>query len=122
MRLCLGLLNEDLADRFCMSLTHYSNIFKAWIQLLSKTVRKLVVWLPRESVMETMLKIFKTTGCGKLRCITNCSEVFIERLKKLDAQAATWSDYKSHNNKVFNGHFTNWFYNISFRYIWWQSK
>ena len=47
--------------------------------------------------METIPKIFKTPGHGKLWCITDCSEVFIERPKKLDAQAAIWSDYKSHN-------------------------
>ena len=57
-RLRLGLLNEHLADRFCISPTHCSNIFKMWIRLLSKTVGKLVAWLPKESVMETMPKIF----------------------------------------------------------------
>ena len=96
-----GLLNEDLADRFCISPTHCSNIFNAWIRLLSKTVGKLVVWLPKESAMETMPKIFKTTGHGKSWCIIDCSEVFIERPKKLDTQAATWSDYKSHNTIKF---------------------
>ena len=101
MRLRLGLLNEDLADRFCISPTHCSNVFKRWIRLLSKTVGKLVAWLPKESVMETMPKIFKTAGHGKLRCIIDCSEDFIERPRKLDAQAATWSDYKSHNTIKF---------------------
>ena len=94
MRLRLRL---HLADRFCISRTHCSSIFKTWIQLLSKAVGKLVAWLPKQSVIETMPKIFKTPGHGKLWCITDCSEVFIERPKKLDAQAATWSDYKSHN-------------------------
>ena len=51
--------------------------------------------------METMPKIFKTAGHGKLRCIIDCSEDFIERPRKLDAQAATWSDYKSHNTIKF---------------------
>ena len=83
MRLPLGLLNEDLADKFCISPIHCSNIFKAWIRLLLKTVGKLVVWLPKESVTEIMPKIFKATSHGKLRCIIDCSEVFIERLKKL---------------------------------------
>ena len=31
MRLRLGLLNEDLADGFCISPTHCSNTFKTWI-------------------------------------------------------------------------------------------
>lgn len=63
MRLCLGLLNEDLADRFCF----YSNIFKTWIRVLIKTVGKLEVWFLKESVMETCRKDFKTVGQGKLR-------------------------------------------------------
>ena len=81
MRLRLGLLDEDLADRFCISPTHCSNIFKTSIILLSKTVGKLVAWLPKEFVMETMPKIFKTASHVKLRCITDRSEVFIERPK-----------------------------------------
>ena len=101
MRLRLGLSNENLADRFCISRTHCSNIFKTWIRLLSKTVGKLVAWLPKESVIESMPSIFKTAGHGKLRCIIDCFEVFIERPKKLDAQTATWSDYKSHNTIKF---------------------
>ena len=48
-----------------------------------------------------MPSIFKTAGHGKLRCIIDCFEVFIERPKKLDAQTATWSDYKSHNTIKF---------------------
>ena len=52
--------------------------------------------------METMLNNFKTAGHGKLRCIIVCSELFFyKRPKKLDAQAATWSDYKSHNTIKF---------------------
>ena len=59
MRLRLGLFNEDLADRFCIFASYYSNTFKTWIRLFSKTVGKLVAWLPRESVMGTILKILK---------------------------------------------------------------
>ena len=56
-----------------------------------------MTWLPKESVMKTMPKIFTTAGHGKLWCIIGCSEVFIERPKELDAQATSWPDYKSHN-------------------------
>ena len=40
-------------------------------------------------------------GYTKTRCIIDCTEVFIERPKSLDAQAATWSDYKKHNTIKF---------------------
>ncbi|XP_057316771.1 uncharacterized protein LOC130657789 [Hydractinia symbiolongicarpus] len=36
-----------------------------------------------------------------LRCIIDCTEVFIERPKSLELQAQTWSDYKSHNTIKF---------------------
>ena len=65
MILSLRLLKQDLADRFCNSFTHYSNIVKTWIQLLSKTSGKLVACLPKESVMENIPKTFKTAGHGK---------------------------------------------------------
>ena len=42
-RLRLVILNEDVADRFCIPPIHWSNIFKTLI-LLSKTVKKLVTW------------------------------------------------------------------------------
>ena len=67
MILRLRLLKQDLADRFCNSFTHYSNIVKTWIQLLNKTFRKVVACLPKESVIENIPKIFKTAGHGKLR-------------------------------------------------------
>ena len=113
MILRFGLLKQDLADRSCNSFTHYSNIVKTWIQLLSKTFGKLVTCLPTESVMETIPKIFETAGHGILWCITDCSEVFIQRPEKLDAPTATWSDYKSRNTIKFLI-----VSKISFRYIW----
>ena len=69
MRRRLVLLKEDLVDRLCIAPIHCSNIFKTWIQLHSKTVGKLEVSLPKESVMESTQKIFKTDDLlqGKLQ-------------------------------------------------------
>ena len=97
MRLRLGLLNEDLADRFGISTTICSNIFKTWIRFVALTLGKLIVWLPKENIMENMPEAFRKAGHSKLRTIIDCSEVFVERSKSLNAQSATWSDYKSHN-------------------------
>ena len=46
--------------------------------------------------MEATWEISKTAGQGKLGRIIKWFEVFIERWKKHDAQAATWPDYISH--------------------------
>ena len=98
MRIRLGILNEDLADRFGIAPSTCSSIFKTWIRLLSDTLGKALVQRPqKESIMENMPKAFKKVGYGNVRVVIDCSEVFIERSKSLKTQAETWSDYKSHN-------------------------
>ena len=103
MRLRLGFLNEDKAERFGVSPTRCSCIFTTWIKTLSKVWGKaLVVWPPKESIRRHLLKIFLKSGYGKYCVIIDCAEVFIERPKSLSAQAAaTWSDYKHHNTLKF---------------------
>ena len=88
MRLQLGLLN-DVADRFDISPTKSSFIFTTWIKLLSKLLKNLVVWLPREAIRDNLPEAFIKTGNNKCRVILDCAEVFIERPKSLDCQAAT---------------------------------
>ena len=93
----LGILNEDLADWFGIAPSTCSSVFKTWIRLLSETLGKaLVQWLPKESIMENILKALKKAGYSNVRVVIDCSEVFIERPKSLKSQAETWSDYISH--------------------------
>ena len=103
MRLRLGLLNEDIADRFGISPTICSNTFTTWIRLVSKVLgQALVNWLPREPIRQHLPESFKKIkGYSKCSVILDCAEVFIERSKSLHAQAATWSDYKHHNTLKF---------------------
>ena len=102
MRLRLGLMNEDLADRFGCSTTTCSNTFTTWIKVISQILgHVLVAWLPREAIRDNLPDCFKKLGHSKCRVILDCAEVFIERPKGLDNQAATWSDYKHHNTIKF---------------------
>ena len=48
-----------------------------------------------------MSETFVKTRNNNCRDIPACVEVFIERPKSLDFQAATWSDYKHHNTIKF---------------------
>ena len=101
MRLRLGLLNEDLADRFQISQSTCSNIFVTWIKILGKLLGNgLIQWLPRDRVYANLPKMFLRHH-AKTRCIIDCSEIYIERPKSPDTQAATWSDYKKHNTMKF---------------------
>ena len=102
MRLRLGLLNEDLADRFGVSPTICSNTFTTWIRIISRILGgALVNWLPLEPIRENLPECFKKMGYHKCRVILDCAEVFVERPKSLQAQAVTWSDYKHHNTLKF---------------------
>ncbi len=101
MRLRLGLLNQDLADRFQVSEAPFSSIFATWVKFLSKFFGDaLIVWLPKEVILSNKSSVFKGKN-RKVRCIIDCSEIFIERPESLDVQAATWSDYKKHNTCKF---------------------
>ena len=102
VRLRLGLLNEDLADRFQISTGLCSEIFQTWISFLSSTLgQALINWIPKEAVLEHMPKVFKEKGYSNVRVIIDCFESFIERSKSLEVQAVTWSDYKHHNTIKF---------------------
>ena len=97
MRLRLGLMNEDLADRFMISPSVCSNIFTTWIKMLGPLLgNALVVWLPRDIIQNKLPDVFRSVS-PKTKCIIDCTEIFIERSKSLDVQASTWSDYKKHN-------------------------
>ena len=101
MKLRLGLLNEDLANRFGISSATCSVIFTSWIKLLSKVLSTpLIAWLDREVVRSNLPKAFEGKY-GKTRCIIDCTEVYIDRPKSLENQAKTWSDYKKHNTIKF---------------------
>ena len=102
MRLRLGILNEDLTDRFCISPALCSRTFTTWIRLVRQLLgHALVVWLPREAIRQNLPNVFRNAGYSNCRVVLDCAEVFIERSKSLDNQAYTWSDYKHHNTIKF---------------------
>ena len=61
----------------------------------------MVKWLPRKAIRDHLPDIYRKAGHHNLRCIIDCTELFVERPKALDLQAQTWSDYKSHNTIKF---------------------
>ena len=80
------MLNEEVADHFDISPTKSSFILTPWIKLLSKFLKNLVAWLPREAIRDNLPEAFIKTGNNKCRVILNCAEVIIERRKPLDCE------------------------------------
>ncbi|KAH3882548.1 uncharacterized protein LOC127831775 [Dreissena polymorpha] len=99
IKLRLGLLNKDLAKRFCISETLCSRIFFTWLRAL-RTVLECKVYIPDEETLKaTNPQRFRKLK--NLHTIIDCEELFIETPKDLHLQSASWSDYKHHNTLKF---------------------
>jgi hypothetical protein len=114
MKLRLGLLNEDLGDRFGISQSTVSSILTTWLQFLSDNLVPCLVFnLSKEAVQSILPKSFKTIVYRNVRHIIDCTEIFIEKPKDLKVQALTWSDYKHHQTvKVLVSILPNGFFNF----------
>ena len=95
MKLRLGLLTEDLAFWFCISMGKVSQIIITCILLLSNELENLIVWTSKKQVKATLPDCFKRLY-PKVRTIIDCSEIFFDTPSTLDVQALLWSDYKHH--------------------------
>lgn len=96
MRLWLGLLLEDLSDRFNVSVSTCSNIFNLiWIDVLFVQLQPLIMWPSKETIYATMPCSFKGKFCN-CRVIFDCTEVFVQTPSSLANKSLLYSDYKSH--------------------------
>lgn len=101
MRLRLGLLVEDLGNRFGISPPAVSSIFHDWLIVMAVNFQKFIKWPKRKNVMRSLPPDFKDKMFKNVRGIIDCSEVFIEKPSNLHARAQTYSRYKSHNTAKF---------------------
>ncbi|ESO88648.1 hypothetical protein LOTGIDRAFT_125704 [Lottia gigantea] len=95
MRLRLGLLLGDLADRFFVSKSTCGVICEKWIEYLHLKLSFLTTWPSREIVDKFMPKKFsrKYPNC---RVIIDCTEFFTETNQSLSNKSLLFSSYKSH--------------------------
>ena len=87
MRLRLGLVVEDVADRFHISTGTYSKIFHTWIKVFAREMKVIFPWPSREKIRATMPKQF--APYPNTRIIIDCTEFFIQRPTSLQSQCET---------------------------------
>lgn len=101
MRLRLGLLYGHLARIFGLSVSSVGNQINYMLGILSQVMKYVVVWLPRSHIANSMPASFIENGYDSTTCILDCTEVTLQRAKKLTARAQTYSSYKAHNTGKF---------------------
>lgn len=74
-------------------------VFATTTRLLSLALKPLIAFTSRQKVSENLPREYR--NFKRLRCIIDCSEIFIQKPSDLTLQAATWSDYKHHNTIKF---------------------
>ncbi|XP_056004164.1 uncharacterized protein LOC130049940 [Ostrea edulis] len=95
MRLRLGLLQEHLADIFCISTTTVSRIINTWTNFLYDHCKGLIPWPSREQIMCNLPSGFR--DYKNCRIVIDCTELYTEKPSSLIAQWLTWSEYKHSN-------------------------
>ncbi|XP_014677247.1 PREDICTED: uncharacterized protein LOC106817110 [Priapulus caudatus] len=99
VRLKVGLLTEDLAQRFNISTGSVSSIVTTWVNLMY-TDLKMLCELPSKSVTQTN----PSPAMGSfddVRVILDCTELFVQNPSKLDVRKQLFSNYKHHNTYKF---------------------
>ena len=95
MKLRLGLLNRDLADRRSISEDLCSNIFHHWLEAMVFYFQSFIYMPDIGKINVTSPKCFHQYQ--NLIGIIDFSEVFIETPKGLKLKSAAWSDYKHYS-------------------------
>ena len=77
-----------------------SRIFTSWVNLLNKCFKPLLEWPSTDMVKNNMPDSFKS-AYPSTRVVIDCSELFVQKPRSIDAQRLTYSTYKSHNTFKF---------------------
>ena len=96
VRLCLGLFERDLADRFGILVPTVSRTCITWTNFLYWKLKKLPLWPKREMVKSYMPRVFKDLY-PTTRVIIDATEGFVETPSLPELQQMAFSSYKNHN-------------------------
>ena len=94
MWLRLGLLIEDIAQRFHISKSTCSEILNHWITYLSLKLSCLITWPSGQDIAKRLPTKFKRYP--RCRVIIYCTEIFTQTPQSLQYKTLLYSHYKSH--------------------------
>lgn len=95
-RIKLGLLEEDLADRFNITVPTVSRHIISWANFLYFVLGSIPIWPTRDQIIANMPTAFKAMY-PNVRCIIDCTEVFTAKASSLVLNSQMYSNYKSHS-------------------------
>ena len=95
MKLRMGLLTIDLAERFCVTESTVVNIFLTWINYLYVTLGSLKIWPHRDMIPHNSPVEFLENYPNNI-VIIDATELKIQVPSALQKHSETYSTYKSH--------------------------
>ena len=94
IRLKVGLLTEDIAQRFSVSVGTVSSIVTSWVNLMYTDLKLLCELPPRDVTSDNQSKAMGQFT--DVQVILDCTELFVQNPSKLDARKQLYSNYKHH--------------------------
>jgi len=93
MKLKLGLTYSSLSTFFSILRTTVSRVFSDCLLFLSQKCKHLIFWLCKNTMIETLLEVFKK-NYPNCRCIIDCTEIWTEQPKTVEQRVCMYSHYK----------------------------
>ena len=94
-KLRLGTFNQELADKFGISIPTVSRVFLSWSNFMHFVLGTMPIWPSREKIQKHMPECFKHTY-PRCRGIIDASEIKTEAPSSLVLNSELYSSYKSH--------------------------
>ena len=103
VRLRCGLLNRDLAFRFCIAESTVSDIVTTWVQFLYLQFSRIraEMFPDRHVTAKNLPNCFKNKMLKNIRVIIDCSELHVQSPRDFGRQGNLYSSYKSHTTYKF---------------------
>ena len=97
VRLRLGLLEQDLAERFRVSQATVSRYTITWINLMYHVFKEKLARFPSQHIVQKYMPSVFQEKYPATRVIIDATEFSVDRPTSLVAQAASFSSYKNRN-------------------------